>query len=261
MRTPQMLITVILISGWLATPPADAGPLEERAQRLFPQSRIDAVQPTPVPGLYEVRSGKSVLYMHENGRYVFIGDLYDFQARKNLTAEQILSATHAVRFEDLPLHQAIRLGPERGTHRIAVFDDPDCPFCRRFHQEVLPDLLRDRVTVYVFLYPLQQLHPDAKAKSEAIWCSQDQARSLETAFTGQEAQSLPPSPACTTPIATLQALGTTLGITGTPTFVLENGEMVEGLTTSAALLAKLAKPQKGGNPQKPEPIQSSSPSR
>src|SRR5574341_1631630 len=126
MRTIRILIALILISRWLATPPADAGPLEERAQRLFPQSRIDAVQPTPIPGLYEVRSGRSILYMHENGRYVVIGDLYDFQARKNLTAGRLLS-TRAIRFEDLPLQHAIRLGPEQGTHKLAVFDDPDCP--------------------------------------------------------------------------------------------------------------------------------------
>src|SRR5574337_559110 len=262
MRTTHTVVTVALISWWLTTPPADAGPLEERAQRLFPQSRIDAVQPTPVPGLYEVRSGKSVLYMHENGRYVLIGDLYDFQARKNLTAEEILATTHAIRFEDLPLHHAIRLGPEHGTHKIAVFDDPDCPFCRRFHQEVLPDLLRDHVTVYVFLYPLQQLHPNAKAKSEAIWCSQDPARALEIAFNTQDVQPIVPAASCTAPIAAIQTLGTTLGVTGTPTFVLDNGEMVEGLTQSATLLAKLAKPQKGGNPQKPEQkMQSASPSR
>jgi thiol:disulfide interchange protein DsbC len=247
---------------WLTMPAAIAGPLEERAQRLFPQSRIDAVQPTPLPGLYEVRSGKSILYMHEQGRYVIIGDLYDFHARKNLTAERLVS-TRAVRFEDLPLHQAIRLGPERGTHKVAVFDDPDCPFCRRFHQEVLPDLLRDSVTVYVFLYPLQQLHPDAKAKSEAIWCSQDPARSLELAFNDQDTQPTRPSASCTTPIAALQTLGATLGVTGTPTFVLENGEIVEGLTTSATLLAKLTKPhdKKGGDPQTPDRSPSSSPSR
>lgn len=260
MRTIRILIAVILVSRWLATPPADAGPLEERAQRLFPQSRIDAVQPTPIPGLYEVRSGRSILYMHEHGRYVVIGDLYDFQARKNLTAERLLSS-RAVRFEDLPLQHAIRLGPEQGTHKLAVFDDPDCPFCRRFHQEVLPDLLRNRVTVYVFLYPLERLHPDAKAKSEAIWCSQDPARSLEAAFAGQDAQATRPSQACATPIAAIQALGATLGVTGTPTFVLENGEMVEGLATSTTLLAKLTQPQKGGDQQKPDSSQSSSPSR
>src|SRR5574337_481833 len=114
MRIRYLLIGTMAAIWWLATPPAGAGPLEERAQRLFPQSRIDAVQPTPLPGLYEVRSGKSILYMHEQGRYVLIGDLYDFQARKNLTAERLVS-TRAVRFEDLPLQHAIRLGPEQAT--------------------------------------------------------------------------------------------------------------------------------------------------
>jgi len=227
----------------------DAASLIERAQPLFPQAKIDAVEPTPIPGLYEVRSGKTILYMDEKGRYVLIGELYDFQARKNLTAERILTM-RTTRFEDLPLQHAIRLGPERGTRRLAVFDDVDCPFCRRFHEETLPALLQDGVTVYIFLFPLERLHPQAKAKSEAVWCSGDRAQALEAAFRNPEGNKTQISArTCETPLAAIQALATQLGVTGTPTLVLDNGEIVEGFVTKDALQAKWQQ-RKGGDPQK-----------
>jgi thiol:disulfide interchange protein DsbC len=223
----------------------NAATLMERAQPLFPQAKIDAVEPTPIPGLYEVRSGKTILYMDEKGRYVLLGELYDFQARKNLTAERIL-AMRATRFEDLPLQHAVRLGPERGTRRLAVFDDVDCPFCRRFHEETLPSLLQEGVTVYVFLFPLERLHPQAKAKSEAIWCSNDRAQALEAAFRNPDSRSSQTPPAditrasqkCEAPLAAIQAIATQIGVTGTPTLVLDSGEIIEGFVTKDALQAK-----------------------
>ncbi len=248
---------------------AEAGSLQDRAQRLFPQTAVDSVDATPVPGLYEIRSGHSILYMDESGRYVVIGELYDFQARKNLTAERLLNV-RAIRFDDLPLEQAIRLGPESGRRRLAVFVDVECPFCRRLHEEVLPALTQEGVPVYIFLFPLERLHPQAKAKSEAIWCSSNRPGALEAVVrnlplrdtdhdasqrlgAGQNAVrrgnavqgtsghgevAHDQAQGCTAPLPAIQALATRLGITATPTLILDTGELVEGYITKEALMAK-----------------------
>ncbi len=242
-------LAVIVALALSAHASAEAASLIERAQPLFPQAKIDAVEPTPIPGVYEVRSGKTILYMDEGGRYVLLGELYDFQGRKNLTAERIL-AMRATRFDELPLQHAIRLGPEHGARRLAMFDDVDCPFCRRFHEETLPALLRDGVTVYVFLFPLERLHPQAKAKSEAVWCSADRAQALEAAVRNPDGgMTQVPAKTCETPLATIQTLATQLGVTGTPTLVLDTGEIVEGFVTKDALHAKWQQ-RKGGDAHK-----------
>ncbi len=219
----------------LLTVPAAAETLQEKAQRLFPQAKIDSVERTPLSGLYEVRSGRTVLYMDESGRYVFVGELYDFTGRKNLTAERLLNLA-AVRFDDLPLQHAIRLGPANGTRRLAVFDDVDCPFCRRFHQEVVPRLLDDGTAVYVFLYPLASLHPHAEAKSRAIWCSKDRAASLEAALADRLQVSQVGG--CETPLAAIREVAGRLGISGTPAIVLDTGEIVGGFMGYDALMAR-----------------------
>ncbi len=234
-------LAVIVALALSAHASAEAASLIERAQPLFPQAKIDAVEPTPIPGVYEVRSGKTILYMDEGGRYVLLGELYDFQGRKNLTAERIL-AMRATRFDELPLQHAIRLGPEHGARRLAMFDDVDCPFCRRFHEETLPALLRDGVTVYVFLFPLERLHPQAKAKSEAVWCSADRAQALEAAMLGQPVPSA--GGQCTSPLPAIKALATRLGITGTPTLILDTGSRIDGFVSRQTLEARWKRPQR-----------------
>ncbi len=214
---------------------ARAGSLKETAQRLFPQTRVDSVESTPIPNLYEIRSGKSLVYMDGTGRYVFVGELYDFARRKNLTAEKLLTL-NTVRFQDLPFVQAIHLGPTQATKRVAVFEDVECPFCRKFHAEVLPSLLRDSVGIEVFLLPIPQLHPEAERKSKAVWCSQDRASALKAAMNGVSLVDVPAD--CPTPLADIAALAKTLGIQGTPTFVLDTGLRLDGYLAYDAFMAR-----------------------
>ena len=235
MRPTLIVLTVALALTCLTVSTMEAASLKDRAQPLFPNASVDAVEATPIPGLYEVRSGRTILYMDETGRYVMLGELYDFQGRKNLTAERLV-ALRITPFDELPLDLAIPLGPKNGTRRLAVFDDVDCPFCRRLHEEVLPALLKEGVTVHIFLYPMTSLHPHAEAKSETIWCSPDRAVALEAALRDQ----LPPGPraTCQSPIAQIRALATRLGISGTPTIVLDTGLQIEGFASYETIKAK-----------------------
>jgi thiol:disulfide interchange protein DsbC len=231
------LVAVGLLMGLAAALPvgASAASLQETAQRLFPQSKVETVEPTPIPNLYEVRSGKSVVYMDATGRYVFVGELYDFTTRKNLTAQKLL-ALNAVSFQDLPFAQAIHLGPAQPTKRMAVFQDVDCPFCKKFHADVLPHLLKDGIGVEIFLLPLSQLHPQAEEKSKRIWCSPDRPAALHTVMEGQALESR--DGGCRTPLADIKALADTLEIRGTPTLVLDTGARMDGYLAYDALMAR-----------------------
>jgi len=228
--TLELLAVVLLLPAL-----AGAASLGETAQRLFPQSKVDAVEPTPIPNLYEVRSGKSLVYMDGTGRYLFVGELYDFTTRTNLTAQRLLALT-TVSFQDLPFAQAIHLGPAQATKHLALFDDVDCPFCRKFHAEVLPRLLQDGVGVDVFLLPIAQLHPQAERRSQAIWCSPDRVAALNAAMDGTLEVEAPA--ACATPLADIAALAKKLGIQGTPTFILDTGRRLDGYLAYDALMAR-----------------------
>lgn len=77
------------------------------------------------------------------------------------------------RFSSLPISQAIKTVRGNGSRHVAVFSDPDCPYCRKLESETLSKL--DNVTIYTFLFPLEQ-HADANRKAALIWCAPNQSR-------------------------------------------------------------------------------------
>ena len=102
----------------------------------------------------------------------------------------------------LPLELAIKKVKGKGERRLIVFSDADCPFCARLEDE-MKDV--DNVTIYTFLFPIDQLHPDAARKSRMIWCAADRVKAWDDFF---ESGKLPDNKGeCYNPVAATQALG------------------------------------------------------
>ncbi|MEO7852197.1 MAG: DsbC family protein, partial [Rubrivivax sp.] len=100
----------------------------------------------------------------------------------------------------------------------------------------------DNITVYVFLFPIDQLHPEAAAKSRAVWCAPDRAKAwAEVMQTGK----VPAGPAkCADPIAEIAAFAKQHRINGTPTMVLADGTRLVGAMPRAQLEAELQRASK-----------------
>ncbi len=134
--------------------------------------KIDEVRPTAMHGLYEVRMGTDVFYTDAKGNYVIQGELIDTKARRNLTEDRINKLT-AVDFSQLPLKDAFTIVRGDGKRKVAVFEDPNCGYCKRFERD-LQNV--DNITVYLFLYPI--LSPDSAEKSRNVWCAKDRRSRL-----------------------------------------------------------------------------------
>ena len=150
---------------------------------------------------------------------LFRSRLVDPKTKKDLTSTR-LEALRQVDFNSLPMDQAIKVVKGNGERKVAVFSDPDCPFCRKLEKEGLATITD--VTVYTFLFPLEGLHPKAADKAKVIWCSPDRVKAWnDWILNGQ----LPKGSAeCTTPLEKNAALGRKLGISSTPTLIFENGK-------------------------------------
>jgi thiol:disulfide interchange protein DsbC len=84
----------------------------------------------------------------------------------------------------------------------------------------------DNVTVYTFLFPIDQLHPDAARKSKIIWCSADRVKAWDAFF---ETGALPDNKGdCDNPIAKTAELGARFKINATPTLMFVDGSIVPG---------------------------------
>jgi thiol:disulfide interchange protein DsbC len=116
-----------------------------------------------------------------------------------------------------------------GSRKLALFSDPDCPFCKRIEQEFLN---LDNVTIYTFLYPIDQLHPVAAQKARAVWCAPDRAK----AWTELMLRNVQPKAAkCDTPVEKIVAFSEKLKIFGTPTLFLSDGQRIPGMVPAAQL--------------------------
>lgn len=203
---------------------ADEAAIRKAIQGIYPKVKVESVTKTPYSGLYEVFMEGQIIYTDENFTF-FIADgrLVDAKTRKELTSGRLDELTR-VDFDALPLDQAIKVVRGNGSRKVAVFSDPDCPFCKKLEQkELLP--ITD-VTIYTFLYPLESLHPDASNKSKAIWCAPDRVKAWnDWILYGQLVKG---AAACDTPLDKIAALGRRLGITSTPTLIFANGKRMLG---------------------------------
>ena len=201
-------------------------------------AKIDAVSKTPYLGMYEVRLGSEILYTDEKMNYIFSGNIIDAKTMQNLT-EKRLRDLSAIKWGDLPLLDAFKTVRGNGKRVLAVFSDPNCPYCKSFEKNLAKV---DNITIYTFLYPI--LSQDSHDKSKAVWCSADKVKAWDELMLNAVA---PASAAanCDTPIERNLELGRKFRVSGTPTLVFANGERVPGAIPAERLeklLAQNAKP-------------------
>jgi thiol:disulfide interchange protein DsbC len=208
--------------------------IAERLQALYPATRFGAVNTTPWPGVFEVVMGANLAYVDESGQYFLFGHLYDMQSQRDLTVER-KDTLARVDFAALPLADAVKEVRGTGARTLAIFSDPDCPYCRRLEAEIKN--LSD-VTLYTFLMPIASLHPEARSKAIAVWCAPDQVEGWHALMWRDEKI---PTKECAHPVDRNVALGERLGINGTPTLVAADGRVLPGAASLAQIEAWLAR--------------------
>ncbi|WP_455556770.1 DsbC family protein [Comamonas sp.] len=206
------------------------------AERIPQLQKVDEVKATPMKGLYEVRIGTDVFYSNATGDYLIQGELIDTKAQRNLTEDRINQLT-AVDFKQLPFDDAIKIVRGKGERQIAVFEDPNCGYCKRFERD-LQNV--DNVTIHMFLYPI--LSRDSVEKSRNIWCAKDSAAAWHNYMLKDKA---PAAASCD--IDAIQrnlALGRKHKITGTPTLIFADNSRVPGAIPAHEVEKYLAKAHK-----------------
>ncbi|MCU0761987.1 MAG: DsbC family protein [Hydrogenophaga sp.] len=221
MNTIKTFLTVLLAAASLGVAAQEATIRKNLTERLPNLPPIDEISKTPMQGLYEVRvNGSEIFYTDAEGKFLIQGSLIDTQARQDLTAQR-LEKLSAIDFKDLPLKDAFTIVRGNGKRQMAVFEDPNCGFCKRFERDLLKV---DNVTVHVFLYPI--LGPDSVQKSRNIWCAKDKGK----AFLDWMVNNVTP-PAATCDVAAIERnveFGRKYRINGTPASFFVDGTRVPG---------------------------------
>jgi len=201
----------------------DIAAIKSNLEKRSPAMNAKSIKSTPLTGLYEVYANGNIFYVDKTVSYVMVGGaLMEDSTKKNLTAERLGELT-SIKFDTLPIRNAIEIKKGNGAYKFAVFSDPDCPFCKTLEQGLDKMNLTD-YTAYVFLFPLKELHPDATAKAESIWCAKDKK---EAWFNWMIKGTSPEKATCENPLAANEKLADEFGIAGTPTIYLNDGKQTQ----------------------------------
>lgn len=195
-------------------------------RQKYPATNFTSVVKAPLAGIFEITMGKNIAYTDAEGRYLMFGSLYDMQTRQDLTAPK-RAAAEKIDVSKFPLADAFTRVKGDGSRKIYLFTDPDCPYCHDLENNIFPQL--DNVTIYTFMFPIESLHPQAKAKAESIWCLPEADRGI--AWDKMMKGVVPAPQKCTNPVGRNIALAESLGINGTPTMISEDGRKMPGLGT------------------------------
>lgn len=198
-------------------------------------NKIDSINPSPINGIDEVVVGRKVFYVTQDGKYLIFGNIVDPVLKKSLT-EARANELSKIDWNKLPLDLAIKHVNGTGARKIAVFADPDCPYCKLFEKQVVPQL--KNTTIYTFLFPLP-MHPNAKSDSAKVWCSKNR----DQVWIGwmQNNIPLPTNENCdTSGLDKIMKVGTDIvQVDGTPTLVLSNGQLIPGMVPADQLITQM----------------------
>jgi len=208
--------------------------LGERVPQL---QKIDEVTESPMPGLYELRiNGTEIYYTDAKGNFLIQGHLIDTKQHRNLTEERIDKLT-AINFDALPLKDAFTIVRGNGKRKLAVFEDPNCGYCKKFERDLQKV---DNVTIHMFLYPI--LGADSTEKSKNIWCAKDKTKTWLDWMVRDQA---PKAASCdSAAIERNVEIGRKHKITGTPTLIFADGSRIPGAIGAAEVEKQLANASK-----------------
>lgn len=202
------------------------------AERVPQFQKIDEIRKTEMPGLYEVRIGTDILYSDAEGNFLINGQLIDTRGKRNLTEER-MEKLLAIDFSALPLKDAFTIVRGNGKRKLAVFEDPNCGYCKRFERDLQKV---DNVTVHMFLYPI--LGPDSVEKSKNIWCTKDKGKAWLDTMLREQA---PATASCdASALDRNLEFGKKHKISGTPTLIFTDGTRVPGAVSAAQVEKMLA---------------------
>lgn len=212
---------------------ADENAIEERVRALVPEIERLAIAETPIPGVMEVQLNSEILYMSENGRYLMQGRLVDLETQTDLTdaAKSVLRREKLASMDEADM---VSFGPEDADYELMVFTDTDCGYCRRLHEQI-DDYVDEGIRINYLAFPRAGVGSETYNTMVSVWCADDRQSAMNTAKAGSQ----PPEAQCENPVEEQYKLGQALGVTGTPSMVTPDGEMIPGYVPPKQLRQRL----------------------
>ena len=216
---------------------ADGSPearVRDVLKQLNPKIRVDRIGVAPIPGFREVVAGGQVVYVSDDGKYLFQGGLLDVAKRKDMS-ESALARVRADVLKTLPMADRIVYSPVGAAkHKVVVLTDVECGYCRKFHND-LAEYTKRGIEVQYLAFPRAGLGSPDYRKMVSVWCADDRRKALTDA---KNDRAVPPR-TCKTPVDMQYNAGQRMGLEGTPMLLTTDGEFLGGYLPPDVLLQRM----------------------
>ena len=207
--------------------------VEEQIRTLAPQAQTVAISETPVENLLMVQIDGEIVYATSDGKFLIQGRMIDMATREDLT-EGAKSDIRKNLLASVDESKQITFAPEEPQYDLMVFTDIDCGYCRKLHAQ-MAEYNEQGIAIHYMAFPRAGIGSRSYEKAVSVWCANDPREAMTEAKAGAE-----PEPAqCDNPIADQYQLGRELGVSGTPSLLTAQGQMIPGYVPPEQLRERL----------------------
>ena len=213
---------------------AQQPPVLENLKKILPQGlNINFYEESEIENFYVVNvANNQILYVSNDFKYVFAGDVISldngapsslndlYQAKLVKQVMSLLEDTRTINFT-----------AENEKHLIKVFTDISCGYCRLLHSQI-DDYLALGISIEYYGFPRDGLQTQVFEDMQSAWCSDEPKLSITKLKAGDDVD----EKTCQNPIQMHYEYGQLLGITGTPSIFLSNGQKLSGYIPASELI-------------------------
>ena len=212
---------------------ADEEAIRKALSLAMPASKVEAIKPSVIKGLYEAAVGANIYYVSEDGKYLIQGRLVDIAARKDLTEEK-LNGTRKLAIENMGKENMIIFKAKIPKYTVTIFTDIDCGYCRKLHSE-LDQYSAEGITIQYLFFPRAGKGSESYNKAVSVWCADDR----NVALTAAKKDKSIAVKTCDNPIDKHMKLAEDFDVKGTPMIVTEGGNILPGYLPAKQLVEAL----------------------
>lgn len=231
-------LSLFTVSAWAQLKPAPAAAPEDAVVRAamaksLPNIVIDSIKAAPMAGFREVAIGSNIVYVSNDGRYLFEGKVVDLPTRANLT-DASEAVIRRAELSTVGADRRIVFSPPNPKYRVTVFTDIDCAYCRKLHSQIA-DYNKLGIAVEYLFFPRAGLNSESFNKAVTVWCSSDRRKALTDAKLDKPIG----KKSCANPVSLEYDLGQKIGLDGTPAIYAADGSQIGGYLSPQDMLARL----------------------
>lgn len=211
---------------------------EERLKKdiekiLPPGLQINFVEPSSIPNFYVVNvANNQILYVSKNFEFVLAGEVIQLDEGK-ISSLNDLYQTKLIKniLATIDNNESIDFISDKEKYRLKIFTDVSCSYCRLLHSEI-ETYLSEGISLSYLAFPRDGLNGKVFNDMVSAWCSTNPKDAITKLKKGEDIK----QNKCDNPVEEHFRKGSLLGITGTPTIILEDGRKFSGYIPAKELI-------------------------